>query len=656
MNLLSLTLHNFGVYAGRHELSLGCKPKRPITLVGALNGSGKTTILEGIQLCLFGRNAKFLESSNEGYARYLAESINRNHLHESAAVELSFSVKRDGKERVYEVRRTWTLKARGPVETVQVLVDQEHDPDLSDRWAEVVERFLPNQLSDLFFFDGERIEALADPKRCSEMIKVGLNNLLGLDLITDLQKSLAVLDKRMKSEGLSDSKRKALDFQHSRLSQLQIELQQLNERRSQFLQQISGLNERKFELRRVLEASGADLLERRDELMSTRAALTLKRENLEDALRECAESTLPLVLLTTQIEDLSRLASHSLTPNRRAELVEVLQRFSGQLLAELQGVGLLPNAPGAAEIAKGVAAAQLETRSSTNVDIETAEIKRVQDDMLEQRRRSIERTRELEAIKREFDRVEELLDAMPAPEKIQPLLDQLRLIEEEIAQHTRELSELDFLAEKNYRDTASTESAIETILSEEREIRAKSVRHENMKLQLERAKKHLEVFLGRMREKNVESLQENVLACLRELFRKRKLIRTIWIDRKTFEVFLVVEGEGRLPAHRLSAGERQMLAVAVLWGLARTSKRSLPTVIDTPLGRLDSLHRTAFVERYFPNASKQVVLLSTDEEIVGPYHRMLETRISNEYLIQYDEESQSSSIVEGYFSKIKEAA
>ena len=57
MILTKLTLHNFGIYAGRHEINLEPKENKPIILFGALNGSGKTTLLEGIQFALFGKFA-----------------------------------------------------------------------------------------------------------------------------------------------------------------------------------------------------------------------------------------------------------------------------------------------------------------------------------------------------------------------------------------------------------------------------------------------------------------------------------------------------------------------------------------------------------------------------------------------------------------------
>ena len=105
-----------------------------------------------------------------------------------------------------------------------------------------------------------------------------------------------------------------------------------------------------------------------------------------------------------------------------------------------------------------------------------------------------------------------------------------------------------------------------------------------------------------------------------------------------------------VPFQILSAGERQLLATAILWGLAKVSGRPVPLVIDTPLGRLDSHHRSHIVQRYFPAASHQVVLLSTDEEIIGRYLEMIRPAVGREYLLEFDPELASSKSRPGYFN------
>ena len=93
------------------------------------------------------------------------------------------------------------------------------------------------------------------------------------------------------------------------------------------------------------------------------------------------------------------------------------------------------------------------------------------------------------------------------------------------------------------------------------------------------------------------------------------------------------------------------MAISFLWGLARVSGRRLPVAIDTPLGRLDSSHRQNLVERYFPSASHQVILLSTDTE-VGKSEvenlRNLEA-IAHEYLLEYDSKLNQTNIKQNYF-------
>jgi DNA sulfur modification protein DndD len=64
---------------------------------------------------------------------------------------------------------------------------------------------------------------------------------------------------------------------------------------------------------------------------------------------------------------------------------------------------------------------------------------------------------------------------------------------------------------------------------------------------------------------------------------------------------------------------------------------------------LDSRHRIHLVERYFPVASHQVVLLSTDEEVNEKYYGKLKPALGRSYRLEFEEGTQSTSVTQGYF-------
>ena len=149
----------------------------------------------------------------------------------------------------------------------------------------------------------------------------------------------------------------------------------------------------------------------------------------------------------------------------------------------------------------------------------------------------------------------------------------------------------------------------------------------------------------------MNKLEGEVTECFRYLLHKSDLVHRVTIDTDNFSLSLYDPQGKALPKHRLSAGEKQLLAIAFLWGLARVSGRNLPVAIDTPLGRLDSSHRHNLVERYFPAASHQVILLSTDTEIDQNLVTQLREMkaISQEYLLKYDPEKRQTTVENGYF-------
>src|SRR5262249_35420232 len=120
-------------------------------------------------------------------------------------------------------------------------------------------------------------------------------------------------------------------------------------------------------------------------------------------------------------------------------------------------------------------------------------------------------------------------------------------------------------------------------------------------------------------------------------------------------ISLCDDNGSEITKERLSEGEKQIFAISVLWGLARASARPLPAVIDTPMARLDVAHRNYLVERYFPHASHQVVVFSTDTEVDRRYYEVLQPFIARAYHLNYDEKRKVTVGEEGYFWK-EEAA
>ena len=159
----------------------------------------------------------------------------------------------------------------------------------------------------------------------------------------------------------------------------------------------------------------------------------------------------------------------------------------------------------------------------------------------------------------------------------------------------------------------------------------------------------LEEFRSRIVQKHASNMETIMLESFRKLLRKKELVSGLKIDDKTFEPTLTDRENAVLPFDRLSAGEKQLLATSMLWGIARASGSTVPTIIDTPLGRLDSSHRRHLTERYFPNASHQVLLLSTDEEIVGNYYETLKPYITRSYILAHDDVTGNTNIQKGYF-------
>ena len=106
--------------------------------------------------------------------------------------------------------------------------------------------------------------------------------------------------------------------------------------------------------------------------------------------------------------------------------------------------------------------------------------------------------------------------------------------------------------------------------------------------------------------------------------------------------------------NRLSKGERQIFILALYWAIIELSGQDIPFVIDTPYARIDANHRREISEKFFPSISKQVVILSTDEEINEEYYEIIKPRIAREYLLINEEDQNKTTVKNHYFFEAEE--
>lgn len=656
MILDQLTVHDFGVYGGRQQVALTPERDRPVILFGGLNGGGKTTLLDAFQLCLYGSAARLSNRNGHTYDEYLRRSIHKSAPRQAAGLELGFRHRTNGAEQSFTLMRSWTATKSGVREQFEVARDGRFDRLATEHWATQVEDFIPARIAHLFLFDGEKVEGYADLEAAPALVATAIQNLLGLDIVERLSLDLTSIERRHRTA----SKTPAEQLQ---LEDLQTEIRSVDAARVFVVQARAAAGNAVDRARRAnadveerYRREGGTLYEQRASKEAELAARLRQLDHAHRALQDVSGGTAPLLLVSDLLFKVVRRDEQEEAARRARESLDALSREHQAILGH-PVIAELPPAKRDA-LANDLAQRRQECESATNKPILLELDGAARFELLgvcgnaEATRAELGR---LLGEEREAARlVEELkaeVAAIPSHDAIADLEAQrittqaaVQVAELEFRQKSDELAKIDGeLASLRQREERLIEAEAKARFAQEDVVRM--LRHSE----------RVRATLGRFRDavvvRHVERIQALVLDSFRQLARKTNLVGDLKIDPVTFGLELRGGDQRPMSAERLSAGERQLLAIAILWGLARAADRPLPTVIDTPLGRLDSEHRDHLVRRYFPRASHQVVLLSTDEEITGRHHAALRPAIGREYRLRFDETEARTVIEPGYFAE-----
>ena len=644
MIIKRLRLHNFGVYAGENEFSFS--NQKPIVLVGGMNGRGKTTFLEAVLLALYGSNSfAYTESKKRSYSQYLKSFINKNAEDKECSVELEFEINGGSKEN-YIIKRSWNGNEKKAEEVISVYKDGTENEFLTQNWPMFVENILPSALSSFFFFDGEKIAEMAVDST-NNQLKNAIRSMLGITVLDVLENDILRNIKKINKEGDGDKSSEEVQKLRDEKERSIAELGKID-KEIELLEKIIVEDDDKLEsLHQLYNAKGGDAVEKKQEIMQKRASLKSDLSAEENSLYEIASNELPLVLVSDLLRNIKLQATdeHNDAIMREAvmQLDDILKDFvveyKGDSTASFDFIQYVKERQQSIQedpVYSLSDQALFQANELVEGSLETAktEAKRI---LAEKRKKE-----------RQIGELDSYLSLDINEKELQEVYKKIKKAESKLINDQVKMSELEqkrsLANAKVLSATSDFNKYAESYLAtaELRDSAERSTKYSNVALSI------IDKYKVELQKRKTDILAATITDCYKKLANKKNLINKIVMEADTLAIRYISDEEKEVTQDSLSAGEQQLMVISILWALALCSKKKLPVIIDTPLSRLDSIHRTALINTYFPNAGEQTIILSTDSEINKTYYELMKQNVGDEFTLKYDEKTKSTSIERGY--------
>jgi DNA sulfur modification protein DndD len=667
MLLHSLSLENVRIFRGKNVLDLmpvhTSDAHKPIILIGGKNGAGKTTLFESILLCLYGQHAPGSRMTNPKYEQYIRQMVPRKKKTEedlNPSIEVVFEFTHDGVKNIYGVRREWTIN---PKFSEKLMIKRE-DKILSefemDQWQDLLNELIPPRFARLFLFDGEKIQSLVEDNTDNLYLKDSFKSLLGLDIIDRLKVDLVIY----RNQQLKGSE---LDAISQKLEEIESKIKEAETGKDQILQERAQVQSRSDQIQAEIErqeqivaGEGGNFARKREDLKNEKSRLDHEVVKTENAIRELCAGLFPFSIA---LKTCSTLKNHLIEEDN----VHARQRSQEIIHANIEELNKIIQSPvfwsdisvtssqkeKVREKLVALLHKQLATDSSQKKvslihhlsQYEYQQLLQWIDEAASGTPKKMHDLSELlEKLTNQRQKVVEKINRAPSDEVIAPHIRKLNDLNQTLGQCTEKLKNLD--ESLRHLEVQITELNRQ---KEKQNEEIQGVKGGSEKLELARqVSSVLTEYAKALQQQKISRLGDNILSCFNRLIRKDDYVRNILID-ENYDITLFEPDGNAIPKKLLSAGEKEIFAVSLLWGLTLTSGRQLPFIIDTPLGRLDSEHRGNLVMDFFQHAGDQMIIFSTDTEIDKEYFRVLQPYIAQAYHLDYSKKERYTSISPGYF-------
>ena len=645
MIIKKLIMHNFGIYASTNQFDF--VGKKPIVLIGGMNGRGKTTFLEAVLIGLYGSNSfAYSESKYQTYGQYLKSYVNKSDGTLETYVEIEFSMDASEDE-VYYVHREWDAKGQRVKEKIWVQKNGENNAFLTENWPMFVENILPSALSSFFFFDGEKIAELA-VEDTSAKIKESIKSMLGISVLDLLESDLGKIISRISKKADNNQNLAKLEELREKKNVAINNLQNLDDKIQALSEAIIGQRNELEKKNVEYSIYGGDVVEQRHDLLKQRSDTMASLSIVQDALFDIAAGELPLVLVKSLLRDIQEQGEKEQNKKISAMALHKVEKIYALYSKKSEKVS--------EETKAFIAFIQAEIGDTDNqeiyglADLTLYQLKTLNEIKIYQAKsKAVDLITRRDKFQKMIDEIDNYLSVDIDEETLNKTFKDIKALEKAILSNEVEIDNLykeratlhgvAMTADSEFRKMAeSVLSSLETVDDDYRTVKYAHI-----------ATEIIVKYRIRLQENKTGILAKTMTECYKKLANKKNMIDRIEMDAETLDFHYLNKDNEEVDKQSLSAGEKQLMVISLLWALAICSKKKLPVIIDTPLSRLDSSHRTALITTYFPNASDQTIILSTDTEITKEYYDLMKNSLGDEFTLEYSDENKQTSIKHGYF-------
>jgi DNA sulfur modification protein DndD len=663
MIIRQLRLRNFGTYSGDSVFDFSPIQEgldyRPITVVRGKNGVGKSTVMQAIRLCLHGPLSVGPRVAKAEYEDYLSSRIHRNVTDEfqpdEARVELLLDFVSLGKKSSFHISRSWQRSGRKIAETLIVLEDGKPIQRVSAQQRESFLRELVSpSAADVFFFDSERLHLLADDATSSRLFSETTRTLLGLDIVSRLQRDLNLYLSRQDAGQGGTTLQIQLETVIRDIEDKSREIAELEIVQRSESEHIAALQLAIAQHEQIIAGEGNAFAENRNALHAVEQNQLTEIERQRVSIQDLCSGLVPFAVAP---EFCKRVAQRLIAEERLQRTAAARDLFKEQLsqLARdfkpdkfWRELGLQADKQRRAKLLKRVEESLERALPSAKQGAEEIILhasEQTRHTLLEwlaqatdeAPRRFCGAVRELRTLETDLKKVREELSGMPEEAALMPMLTRLGELH-------RQLGALQQEQKARTERLRQLENAKQQLEWQQRSVLLKITdsKSENRRIQLAaKTQLALEEYAELLLQRKIEAVQASIAEHFNALSHKGDFLESVAIDPRTFEMRLF-RGGRPFDRSELSAGEKQLLATSALWALREASSLPIPVIVDTPVGRLDSNHRLSMLEDYFPHVSHQVILLATDAELDNDALAVLAPHVARRYELCYDSETGST--------------